>query len=267
MKGATGLREVRLKNDCPAKVNLDGRWYWLGANSLMQSPERALKLPPDVCDEFVKKACNNSVYAYEKMLKDGYFTLADATRIGVCGVVGANGIFQKYTSLCIRTARQIDCVAALPLDSILVAGPPCSGKTTYLRDLALKLSRAQNVVVVDERGELSTCPTFQAKSLCDVFLYADKKYAFQVGVRTMSPDWIVCDELSEKDVSDIPSVVASGVKLAASVHATSESDLRAKLGDTLRYFSAVVFLQPNTFHQKTVDLRNCSAKGPVCKIL
>lgn len=255
LKGVKGIRELRLRNDCPAKVNIDGVWYWLGAQSLVATPEHAIKLSSNVCDEFVKKACNNSVYAYEKMLAQGYFTMEDATRVGVCGVAGARGVFQKYTSLCVRTARQIDCVGSLPRGSVLIAGAPCSGKTTYLRDLALKLSRTQNVVVVDERGELTCCSAFAAKSFCDVLLYCDKKYAFEVGVRSMSPDWIVCDELSPSDVALLPDVLASGVKLAASVHAETERDLAFKLGSALPYFQTAVFLQRDTFAQKTVDLR------------
>lgn len=255
LKGVKGIRELRLRNDCPAKVNIDGVWYWLGAKSLVATPEHATRLPPDVCDEFIKKACNNSVYAYEKMLAQGYFTMEDATRVGVCGVAGAKGVFQKYTSLCIRTARQIDCVGSLPVGCVVVAGAPCSGKTTYLRDLALKLSRTQNVVVVDERGELTCCPSFAAKSFCDVLLYCDKKYAFEVSVRSMSPDWIVCDELSASDVACIPDVIASGVKLAASIHAETQRDLALKLGNTLQYFQTAVFLERETFAQKVVDLR------------
>lgn len=245
---------MRLRNNCPIKVNIDGAWFYVGAHSLVTLPQHAEKLSENACDEFVKIACNNSVYAYEKMLAEGFFTLDDATRVGVCGIVGKNGVFQKYTSLCMRTARQIDCVANLPSNSILVAGAPCSGKTTYLRDLAVKLSQRENVVIVDERGELSCCPTFQAKSFCDVFLYADKKYAFEVGVRTMSPDWIVCDELSPQDVTAIPDVLSSGVKLAASIHAETEHDLAAKMGGALSYFHTAVFLERNTFAQKTVNL-------------
>lgn len=255
MRGVTGIRELRLRCGCPVKVNVDGVWYWVGARALINAPQHAVKMSDDACDEFVKKACNSSVYAYEKMLAEGYFTLPDATRIGVCGVVGQKGIFQKYTSLCIRTARQIDCVVNLPVDSVLVAGAPSSGKTTYLRDLAIKLSHTQNVVVADERGEISTCVGFKSKSYCDVFLYCDKKYAFEVGVRTMSPNWIVCDELSEGDVKAIPVVAASGVKMAASIHARTLCDLKTKLGDTLQYFQTVVFLEANTFNQKVVNLR------------
>lgn len=255
LTGVKGIRELRLRNDCPAKVNVDGVWYFLGVQSLVATPERAPKLPSDACDEFVKKACNNSVYAYEKMLANGYFAMEDGTRVGVCGVAGVKGVFQKYTSLCVRSAHQIDCVGTLPQGNVLVAGAPCSGKTTYLRDLALKLSRAHNVVVVDERGEISGCAGFAAMSFCDVFLYCDKKYAFEVGVRTMSPDWIVCDELSESDVALIPNVVASGVNVAASVHGKTLCDLTSKLGNSLKYFQTAVFLERNTFAQKTVDLR------------
>ncbi|MCM1290009.1 MAG: hypothetical protein NC132_04850 [Corallococcus sp.] len=253
--GVADVREVRLRNDRPAKVNVGGTWYWVGSRSLTAQACYAQRMPADVCDEFVKKACNNSVYAYEKMLAEGFFTMEDATRVGVCGVAGAKGVFQKYTSLCIRTARQIDCVGSLPSASVIIAGAPCSGKTTYLRDLAIKLSQTQNVVVADERGEISCCAAFKTKSFCDVFLHCGKRYSFEVGVRAMSPDWVVCDELSPSDVALIPDVSASGVQIAASVHAQTERDLAVKLGDSLQYFQTAVFLEKGTFAQRIVDLR------------
>lgn len=254
LNGLDGIREIRLRDGKGMKVNVNGKWFWFGKNSLITSAQNAL-LFENVCEEFVKKACNRSVYAYEKMLAQGYFTLSDGSRVGVCGELSQDGVFRNYTSLCIRTANYFHCVQAPFCDSVIVAGAPSSGKTTYLRDLACRLSQTQNVVVVDERGEISSCVGFEKRSDCDVLKYAGKRYAFQIAVRSMSPDWIICDELAEEDLPLLPSVSVSGVKLAASIHAADFKTLASRLGAKLSCFSFAVLLQRNTFRQTVAQVR------------
>ena len=246
------LRELRLRNNLPARVNVGGKWLWAGRSALVTSPERALRLD-DVCDSVVKKACNSSVYAYEKMLAQGYFTMSDGVRVGVCGVMGANGVFQKYTSLCLRVPRYVACAKDTFDGSVIVAGPPRSGKTTYLRDFACKLSQTHNVTVVDERGEIA-CGNFFERSYADVFCYTDKRYALEVAVRTTSPDWLVTDELAEADLCLLQSATASGVNLAASIHAQGLGELKARLGKYLDCFRHAVLLEKDTFAQTIVEL-------------
>lgn len=258
LSGLDGIREIRLRNGKGLKVNVKGKWFWLGKNALLTSPQNALRFE-NVCEEFVKKACNRSVYAYEKMLAQGYFTLNDGSRVGVCGELSQDGVFKNYTSLCVRTAKYFRCVQSVFNDSVIVVGPPSSGKTTYLRDYACRLSKTQNVVVVDERGEISSCEGFEKYSECDVLKFGGKKYAFQVAVRSLSPDWIVCDELSEEDYCLLPQVCESGVKLAASIHATDADGLAKRLGKYLLCFSFAVFLERNTFQQTVMQV--CSDDG------
>lgn len=253
LRGLENIREIRLRNGKGIKVNIGGSWFWVGHNALLTSPANALHFD-DVCDGYVKKACNQSVYAYEKMLAKGYFTLADGARVGVCGVQAEDGIFQRYTSLCIRTANFVHCCVEDFCQSVVVAGPPRSGKTTYLRDLACKLSHQCEVVVVDERGEISSCDGFEKRSNCDVFKYASKRYSFEIAVRSMSPDWIVCDELSEYDLPLLPLACASGVHVAASVHAANLPSLEARLGRYLDNFHSAVLLQKDTFQKTVVTL-------------
>ncbi len=253
LHGLENIREIRLRNGKGIKVNIGGVWFWVGHNALLTAPTNALRFE-DVCDSYVKKACNQSVYAYEKMLAKGFFTLGDGARVGVCGVQAEDGIFQRYTSLCIRTANFVHCCVEDFCQSVVVAGPPRSGKTTYLRDLACKLSQRCEVVIVDERGEISSCGGFEKRSNCDVFKYASKRYAFEVAVRSMSPDWIVCDELSEYDLPLLPLACASGVRVAASVHAADLSSLKARLGRHLDNFHSAVLLQKDTFQKTVVTL-------------
>lgn len=106
----------------------------LPANLLLRCAEFPIRVRR-VC----QKACNQSVYAYEKMLAQGFFTMSDGCRVGVCGVMGANGVFQQYTSVCVRTAKYHSCVDVALNNSFIVAGPPRSGKTTFCGTSPAKL--------------------------------------------------------------------------------------------------------------------------------
>lgn len=252
LAGIRDMREIRLRDNRAARVNVRGEWYFVGDKALVQRRENATAFG-EVCDAVIKRACNNSVYAYEKMLSKGFFTLEDGVRIGVCGVVadGRDKVFQKYTSLCFRVPHYVSCVDADTLNACqrgntVVIGPPASGKTTFLRDLSVKLSVRFNVMVVDERGELFYDNELLAKSFCDVLKWSDKLYAFETGVRAMSPDFIVCDELSAEDVKPLKQCLASGVKVICSVHGNGIDDFSKKFDLADSFSTAVVLKGPDS---------------------
>lgn len=232
--GVSDIREIRVRNGRTVRVNVGGQWYLLGENGLAQNYAKAIILD-DECDGIVRKACNNSVYAYEKMLAKGFFTLEDGVRVGVCGQVAGSKepVFQKYTSLCFRVPHHVSVVDAYALSqcskgNVVVIGPPCSGKTTFLRDLSVKLSQSSNVLVVDERGELFYDEKLITQCNCDILKWTSKEYAFEVGVRAMSPQWIVCDELSLEDIPHLRACLNSGVNIACSAHGSDYEDILKK---------------------------------------
>lgn len=251
LRGVNDLRELRVRNGGAVKANIAGRWYYVGKNSLCSTQKMSVIADTDVCDQIVKTACANSVYAYERTLANGFFSLEDGVRIGVCGqVYGTDrNVFQHYTSLCFRVPHYVNCATNDLLNkckssNTLIIGKPGSGKTTLLRDLAVKLGQSFNVLVADERGEIFYDDNLLASSGCDVLKWSDKAYAFEIGVRAMSPNFIVCDELSETDVNFVRSCTNSGVKLICSAHGSGKQDFDERFG-LLDRFGVVVTLDGN----------------------
>lgn len=162
-------------------------------------------------------------------LRDGYLTAPGGHRIGVCGE-GAGEGFSKITSVCIRIARDIPGIATgLPTtESLLILGPPGSGKTTLLRDLIREVSKTACVSVVDERRELFS-EGFAIGKHTDVLLGVPKTRGIDMVLRSMGPQVIAMDEItSEADCAALTQAAWCGVRLLATAHASSVSDLFAR---------------------------------------
>lgn len=186
----------------------------------------------------LKTACADSLYSFQRELSQGFVTVEGGNRIGFCG----NGVIRdgevetiRYvSSLNIRIAKQVlGCGQALyeklfaqSRQSVLLLGPPASGKTTMLRDLCRLLGGRYRVSVVDERGELAACrqgiPTYDLGAMTDVFDGYPKDQGMQIALRVMTPDYIICDELgSEAETAAVLASMNSGVSILATAHAGS----------------------------------------------
>ena len=95
-------------------------------------------------------------------------------------------------------------------------------------------------MVADERGELFYDEKLLAACDCDVLKWASKRYVFEVGVRAMSPQWIVCDEISVEDTASVKEVVNSGVNIACSAHGKNVGEFAAKFGLQDQFAAAIV---------------------------
>ena len=166
---------------------------------------------------------------------EGFITLEGGNRVGICGTaVTENGKIEtlKYISgLNFRISGQAyGCADEIynkcfcsGLKSLLIIGPPMSGKTTVIKDLCRILGGRYRISVIDERGEIGAVyhgvPQNNVGRMTDVFDGYPKSKGILTAVRVMSPDIVVCDEIGgEEDCSALLSSSNTGVKVIASVH-------------------------------------------------
>lgn len=250
------LEELRLRAGQEAAVVLGGR-------------ERPLPIPVNAADiqAVVVAAAGHSLYAAEDQLRQGYRTLRGAHRLGICGtaVRSADGIgtLRQFCAVNLRFARSIPGAAEPAYNllrehpaSVLILGSPGRGKTTVLRDLIRILSDRLHfrVGVADERGEIAAVldgqPQFRLGRSVDVLTGTTKQEGINMLLRTMSPEWIALDEISEQaDVEAIVRASYCGVRFAATAHVWEPGDLRRRpLYRALMrqgVFENLIYLQPD----------------------
>ena len=221
--------EIRFKTGQAIRIRCDGNYYLL-QTVFNQS------MAKDLIDAF----CRYSVHNYEGDIANGFITLKGGHRAGFCGTAvytdGKISYIKNISSINIRIAREhigvSDTLSKLFFEEIvkglLIIGKPLSGKTTILRDLCKNIGERYRLSIIDERNEIAACyegvDQLSSGSLSDVFTGFSKNDGIERAIRTMSPDFIVLDELGT-NLDSIENMMNSGVGMVMTAHAHSDTDI------------------------------------------
>lgn len=244
------VQEIRLRAGRPVVIVTSKGSSFLTANSRLSLiySDNCVKAGENEIYDTLNKMCGYSMHSHFEDLLNGYVTLKNGARVGVCGTAVYDGCEVKtvkdITGLNIRINRNINGAADSLFNSVfsdgpqnlLIAGAPSSGKTTLLKDIARQFSsgrtgRYYKVCVVDERKELFS-QNAQADILgpnTDIIYGFPKDKGISIAIRTLSPEIIICDEIgSASQTQKILYGLNSGVRFILSVHAQSPEELKNK---------------------------------------
>ena len=227
------IEEVRLRRERCASLTVGGRNLRL--STVLSGTEM---------DRLLLAMCEGSLYAHGESVCEGYLTLPEGVRVGVCGKAGVaagrvTGVL-PVTSFCIRIPHASPAVGEeiegllrrlSPSCGVLVFAPPAVGKTTLLRAVAARMAGGtdpRRVAVVDTRGEL--CYSLDgAGLLLDVLLGYPRGLGISIAARTLSAQLVVCDEIgSMEEAREITEAQLGGVPLLASAHSAELGELLSR---------------------------------------
>lgn len=240
------IQEIRIRLKRPVVIVTDTGCSFLtitGKTSCIISSNCIFSDESEI-SETINRMCGYSMHSHYEDLLNGYITLPNGSRVGITGTAVydkeiVKGI-KNIDGINIRIPRNISGISKTIFDSIfksglsnlLISGPPSSGKTTILKDLIFNLSSGKNgyfykVCVIDERKEISSSISdFRIIGPnTDVLSGYPKSNGISMAVRTLSPDIIVCDEISVNEIDDIKCAVNCGVSFVFTIHAKNHNEL------------------------------------------
>ena len=241
------IQEIRIRVNKSVVIFASKRSFFLGEGGLLsQNDPKTLIVNQNDMLETLKIICNFSIYSFQNQIKDGFVTLKGGHRVGLCGtaVIDDGKIINTsdISSINLRIAKQIPGCSdkifekfGTNLGGTLIVGPPSSGKTTILRDIAKRLSTSYEeenlikITIIDERREIAS--VFQGVpqndiGFSDVLNGFPKSDGIMRALRTLSPKIVICDEIGNNDDSlAIKELLNCGMGIIASIHADSIDEI------------------------------------------
>lgn len=225
--------------------------------------------------------CDNSIYAYQNQICNGFITVNGGHRVGITGNIAMKddkiSNINYISSINFRVTKEIIGISDeifkqvvvnslqneninyapknnyLEVNNTLIVSPPGYGKTTVLRDLARNISNSGfTVSLIDERGEIASMykgiPQNDVGLRTDVMDNITKSLGMKIAVRTMSPQVIVADEIGTcEDIDAINYGICSGVKGIFTAHGGNIEELRKNENLNKIYeqklFNKIIFLE------------------------
>ena len=232
------VNEIRLRADKPIVLLIGGQRTFLGFNGTTSNLKDAIYPSKIMIEDIIFRASECSIYSVNEQIKRGFIVTQGGIRLGIGGdIVEENNKIKtmtNFSSVNIRLPHEIKNCSLSAFDYLveenkvyntLVLSPPGAGKTTFLRDFICQLSErnyAYNVLVLDERGELDIGSQGSIGNFSDKISFAKKAVGFENGIRALSPNIIVTDELGQaEDINAVEYAINCGVTVFASVHCDS----------------------------------------------
>lgn len=237
------LSEIRIRSGRAVSFVYPGRIMFLTESGRLTANHRnsaCIAASASDIREIVEALCRYSVHSCSRELREGFFVIGGGIRVGVSGTVSEteSRTIRDFSSLNFRIARSVTgCAEELfrktSGSSVLICGGVNSGKTTLLRDLCRLLGDSRKVALIDERNEISASiggiPGRDIGAMTDVIIGSGRAAGVAAAVRTLSPDMIICDEISEPcDAEAILSGFGCGVNFTASLHAESYEEMLSR---------------------------------------
>ena len=223
------INEIRIRTGRRVTLTVDGRNHQLEC-----------RISENDMRDSLMALCKNSVYSFCDTIREGYIPFSGSVRVGVCGsAVCENGKIinvSDISSLNIRIPSFIPGFGRELYERLLSGGlkedavvfsPPGGGKTTLLRNMALYLSGghpSKRVSVIDSRNEICDDRIAESENI-DVYAGYPKAKGIELATRTMSPGYIICDEIGYEEAESIIRSHSSGVPLIIASHASSLDSL------------------------------------------
>lgn len=281
------IQEIRLRADKPFMLQgVDRDWLVDAKGALVQDSSDAYTVNQEEIAKTLELMSQNSLYAYQEDIRNGFLTLRGGHRVGVVGkVVVENSNIRSLRDIAgmnIRIARQIPGCASKVIPYIinqhkqilntLIISPPQCGKTTLLRDVARMLSNGVEALhfpgvkvgIVDERSEIAAC--FRGVPQNDVGLRTDvldgcpKASGMSLLLRSMSPQVIITDEIGgHGDREAVMQMVNAGIKIITTAHGYNLSELKTR--------QEVLTLMQERVFEKYIVLNNSKGPGTIAEIL